>query len=258
MNGIRPDNTYEEDYTVPSYMADRSFHLRPSSFMDMAQEIAHSAASHFHFGWDDLQLHHTAWVISRMHFKFIRPPKWRDDVALFTWHKCIDGPFYIRDFELRPQGDLNFEDSSGALITCTSSWIVMNMQTRAFARDEEIMRMVPESTQCHRDAIEEHCKKVVPPKDAERFASHKIMYSDVDFLGHTNNARYIAWSMDSIGYEITSEHQVKDVRINFNKETKPGDEVELFRSHIKTEGQDTWFIEGKLDGKSCFCTQIDF
>ena len=116
------------------------------------------------------------------------------------------------------------------------------------------MRMVPESTQCHRDAIEEHCKKVVPPKDAERFASHKIMYSDVDFLGHTNNARYIAWSMDSIGYEITSEHQVKDVRINFNKETKVGDQVELFR----LKDGNVWYVEGRLDGKSCFTVRMEF
>ena len=75
---------------VPCYHTDASFYLKPAAFMDMAQEIAYWAAHELGFGYDDLHVHHTAWVLSRMHFHFEKLPKWRDDVSLYTWHNNTD------------------------------------------------------------------------------------------------------------------------------------------------------------------------
>lgn len=240
-----------QDICVPCYDTDASFYLKPAAFMDMAQEIAYWAAHELGFGYDDLHVHHTAWVLSRMHFHFGNPPRWRDSVTLYTWHKGADGLFYLRDFFLQdPQGN--------RLVTCTSSWVVIDEQTRRLVRPDELQDLL--STGGVDDAIPERAPKVTMPRGAEpEFAGeHTVMYSDVDIISHTNNARYMVWAMDCIDYETVSARRVRDVYINFNKETTPGTTVQLFRLKTEEDGATVWYVEGRLDGKSAFCVKMVF
>lgn len=254
------DNRYSTDITVPCYDTDAAFRMKPAAFMDHAQEMAYLAAQALHFGYDDLKVHHTAWVLSRMRIDFVNPPKWTDETTLYTWHKGLDGLLFLRDFELRRKGDTDFHDKSKALVACTSSWIVMNTETRRLVRSDEVLDMVPAHTQCEDDAIKTPCGKVVMPKNvpAEEVGVRVPAYSDIDVLGHTNNARYIVWAMDCIDYDEVASAPVKSVSINFIKETKPGETVRLFRSKVENDGCKSYFIEGKIEDKPCFCARIDF
>ena len=240
-----------QDICVPCYDTDASFYLKPAAFMDMAQEIAYWAAQELGFGYDDLHVHHVAWVLSRMHFHFENPPQWRDNVTLFTWHKGADGLFYLRDFFL--------QDADGnRLVTCTSSWVVIDERTRRLVRPEELQDKL--STGDVDDAIAERAPKVVMPRVAkpEPAGEHTVVYSDVDIIGHTNNARYMVWAMDSIDYETASACRVKDVYINFNKETTPGTSVQLYRLKTEEDGALVWYVEGRVEGKSAFCVKMVF
>ena len=246
-----------QDICVPCYDTDASFYLKPASFMDMAQEIAYWAAQGLGFGYDDLHVHHVAWVLSRMHFHFENPPKWRDNVTLYTWHKGADGLFYLRDFFL--------QDADGnRLVTCTSSWVVIDERTRRLVRPEELQDKL--STGDVDDAIAERAPKVAMPRvvrqahqpEPEPAGEHTVVYSDVDIIGHTNNARYMVWAMDCIDYETVSGRRVRDAYINFNKETTPGTTVQLFRLKTEEDGAMVWHVEGRVDGKSAFCVKLVF
>ena len=254
------ENRFSTDMTIPCYDTDASFRLKPAAFMDHAQEMAYLAAQALHFGYDDLQKHHTAWVLSRMRIDFPDPPKWTDETTLYTWHKGLDGLFFLRDFELRRRGDTDLADKSKALVLCTSSWIVMNVQTRRLVRSEEVLDMVPTATQCPDSAIQFPCGKITMPKNipVEEVGCHKVAYSDIDVNGHTNNARYVVWAMDSIDYAEVSGGPVKSVSINFIKETKPGEVVRIFRCREELDGRRTYYIEGMIEDKPCFCARIDF
>lgn len=250
-DNLTPENKYEQMLTIPCYATDASFFLKPASFMDYMQEIAYLAATRLHFGYDELQELHTAWVLSRMHFKFDNPPKWRDTVRLRTWHKGLDGLMFLRDFRM-----LDMEGRE--LLTATTSWLVINTETRRLVRSDEILDIVPASTQCRDDAIEESAPKVVIPKylEKEKVAEHVVTYSDVDIIGHTNNARYMVWAMDCLDYAETVSDHVKEVWINFNKETKPGETVEIFKARTEEDGSVFYYVEGLIDGKSAFCVRI--
>ncbi|MBQ5438031.1 MAG: hypothetical protein IIU34_00155, partial [Bacteroidales bacterium] len=76
----------------------------------------------------------------------------------------------------------------------------------------------------------------------------------VDIIGHTNNAKYVVWAMDCLPFDYLAAHRVSDIRINFNKETRPGDAVALFRAPV--EGG--WVVEGRLGDASSFCVEILF
>ena len=237
--------------------------LKPASFMDLAQEAANIHANILGFGYDRLIETRTAWVLSRMHIEFVRHPRWNEKVELSTWHKGPERLFYIRDF-------LMTGADGEVLVKATTSWLVLNIDTRRIVRSAEI------STEdiCLENAIEKSCGKVQIPSACEKvyIGDHIVSYSDVDLNGHTNNAMYLVWAMDAVGFAETSASPLKEVRINFNHETKPGEKVSLYRCMVGTEGQENtedkaetshregavYYIEGEVDGHSAFCAELRF
>lgn len=239
-------NIFRQDLCIPCYQTDSKMALKPAAFMDLAQEIAYWAAEALGFGYDSLHVHHTAWVLSRLHIHFDDAPHWRDDVSLYTWHKGADGLFYLRDFELK--------DKAGkSLVKATSSWVVIDEQTRRLVRPEDLQERLKLEDWPAVHAIREPAPKVVMPHESEPAGEHGVSYADIDMIGHTNNARYVVWAMDCLPPEVTGK-PLKDLCINFNRETKRGEQVEL----VRTKEEEAWYVEGRVDGKSCFTVKMEF
>jgi acyl-ACP thioesterase len=218
--------------------------------MNYAQEMANRHAVILGFGYDDLIVSKTAWVLSRMHIRFVKAPLWRDKVTLTTWHKGLNRLFFLRDFQMR-------DEHGNVCVEATTSWIVLNLETRRFVRDPKLM---DEGTTCSENAIELPADKVVMPKDVEPtfIMDHIVSYSDVDMLEHTNNAMYMHWAMDAVPYEITSQRPLKEVTINFNRETRSGEKVSVYRIMQDTEDCLKVYVEGKVEGASSFCIEMIF
>lgn len=246
---ITPESKVVLRQAIRCYDVDGAMRLKPAAFMDLAQEMAYIAADLMHFGYDELQQEGKAWVLSRMHFTFVDVPVWRDEVEIQTWHKGPSGPFYLRDFRIN---DLQ----GNAKVLGTSSWVILDVRERRMCRTSEVTEMIPESTVCHDFAIEAPAEKVAMPRgiQPEAVASHKVGYADVDLLGHTNNARYVVWAMECIDYELVASRPIKDLWVNFNHETRAGEEVTLFRH----QEEDTYFVEGKVEDRQAFCVKIQF
>lgn len=234
---------FQELY-VPCYQTDQRGLLKPSGFMDMAQEIAYWAAEALGFGYDNLQIHHTAWVMARMHVRFLRPVRWRDCVTLSTWHKGSSSLLFLRDFMMR--------DASGqTAIAATSSWVVIDERTRRMVRPEDLQQFMYVEKVGH--AIEEPAPKIILPKEMELVGEHTVTNTEIDINAHTNNAYYVVWAMGCLSTEATSR-PLKDLYINFIKETTDGDCVKLYRHCSDND----WYVEGRLDGKACFSVQLSY
>lgn len=241
---------FVQNFVIPCYDTDAAWRLKPSAFMNLAQEAAGQHAVYLGFGYDDLIVSNTAWILSRLNIKFLDTPLWRDEITLTTWHKGLNRLFYIRDFVLT--------DKDGKeRVKATTSWLVMNLENRRLVRDPKLVDM---DGICTYDAIETPADKVQMPKDieAEYVMDHRVSYSDVDTNGHTNNAMYMQWAMDTVEYEIASTRPVKEVTINFNHETKAGDKVVLFKAVKESDGERHVFVEGRVADASAFCVEIVF
>lgn len=241
---------YTEKHTIPCYDTDAAWRLKPTSFMNMAQEAAGRHAVYLGFGYDDLIKTNTAWILSRVHVEFIDTPKWREEITLNTWHKGLNRLFFLRDFVLT-------DNEGREKVKATTSWLVLNLETRRLVRDPKLME---DGTICTENALETPADKVQMPKDVEPelVRTHHVSYSDIDTNGHTNNAMYMQWSMNSVGYDITSTRPVKEFTINFNHETKAGDYVEIYRASVEKEDGLHVYVEGKVDGQSSYCVEIVF
>lgn len=236
--------------SIPSYDVDVAQLLKASSFMELAQEAANLHADILGFGYDSLMRTRTAWVLSRIHIHFSRHPRWREETDFSTWHKGARGLFYLRDFLMT--------DSEGeTLVSATSSWLVLNIDTRRIVRDSGVCT----EDICLDNAIGEPCGKVQFPSDLEKELAcvHTVSYSDVDMNGHTNNTMYLVWAMDAAGYDLVSTRPVHDVRINFSHETRPGEAVSIYRAERKLDGGGTvCHIEGEIDGRQAFSAELEF
>jgi acyl-ACP thioesterase len=128
---------------------------------------------------------------------------------------------------------------------------VIDARTRRLVRPEDLPHLLETGEVEH--AIAEPAPKIQLPKGAEPqpAGEHRVAFSDIDLIGHTNNVRYVVWAMDCLPYEEACK-SVKDLYINFNKETKEGETVQLFR----LQTPDGWYVEGRVDGKACFVVQI--
>ena len=218
--------------------------------MDLAQEAAGLHAVELGFGYEDLIKNNTAWILSRVNIKFVDTPLWRDDVTLTTWHKGANRLFFLRDF-------IMIDKDGKERVKATTSWLVLNLETRRLVRDPMLME---EGTVCTENVVENPADKVQMPKDvpAELVLEHVVAYSDVDMNNHTNNAKYMQWAMDAVDYETASTKAVKEVTINFNHETKSGDVVSIYRACVEKEDGFHVYVEGKVEETSSFCVEIIF
>ena len=241
---------YTQNFHIPCYNTDAAWRLKPAAFMDLAQEAAGLHAVELGFGYEDLIKNNTAWILSRVNIKFVDTPLWRDDVTLTTWHKGANRLFFLRDFIMT--------DKEGKeRVKATTSWLVLNLESRRLVRDPMLME---EGTVCTENVIETPADKVQMPKDvpAELVLEHAVAYSDVDMNNHTNNAMYMQWAMDAVDYETASTKAVKEITINFNRETKAGDVVAIYRACVEKEDGLHVFVEGKVEDASSFCVEIIF
>lgn len=243
-------NKYTKQLTVLSSETDCNKNLKVYSYLCNTQELANDHAIKLGFGYDKLIENNCAWVLSRLKTKFITTPKWRDNYSITTWHKGMQGLFSMRDFVTTFDSD----PTTPAIIG-TSSWLIMDLNTRRLLRAEHVLGEDIFTTAHKEDAIAEPCGKLIFPKDMEKTTSHKIVLSDIDMNLHTNNAKYMEWAFDVLPADITLKREVDEFQINFNKESKIGETIDFY---VASPDPDTYMVEGKRESDSIFQTIIKF
>ena len=239
-------NSYTKEILVEWHNCNIRGELRPSAFLNHTQEIAGLHANILGFGYKDLIKENQVWVLSRVKVKYLLYPKWGDTLTLETWHKGMLSLFGLRDFVLH--------DSLGRrAVVATTSWLIMNTRTRRIDRstifnsEAYIMSRNNDS-----NAIEEPCGRIrrLPQMDYAR--RHTVLYSDVDMIGHTNNAKYIEWITDSIEVEFLKCHRISEFQINFNAETRIGEQIDIYKKEATGESGRTLFFEGRRGDETVF------
>ena len=105
-------------------------------------------------------------------------------------------------------------------------------------------------------AIEEPAERILLPKDfpLEAVAEHRVIYSDLDCNGHTNNAKYTVWAMDCLPGDLVRNHDIKEITINFNHEAMFGETVTLYHA-LKDNAH---IVEGRSGDTQIFISKLIF
>ena len=241
------EDILSRELRIPCFMFDCAARLRPAAFMDIAQELAALGSERCGFADGDLAPHGLVWILARMSVRFDRIPLRLDTVTAQTWHRGLDGPFFVRDYRL-----LAADGTPAA--SSTSSWIIMDMRTRRIVRGDRIADLIPSDPEFDIAALPELSPRLYAP-DKSSFVDageRLVLYSDLDYNGHVNNARYTVWALDALPLELVSSHTVRSIDVNFNREVLPGSTVKL--SLCEADGY--YYVEGRSEGYQNFLVRI--
>ncbi len=246
---MMPDK-YQEEYIIPSYFLDCNDRLRPSSFFDIAQELGVRGAMQIGVPDTVLRGRNLCWILLRnaMHCDVL--PGREEKVTLQTWHSGVRGPISTRDY-------LVLDADGKVMISATSSWALMDIETRSLAKPERIFDLISPEPQNAARALQPDAPKIILPRDceAEEAGTHVATYSDLDYNNHANNGKYPHWAMDCLPVEVATKQKVTDFYINYNREVRLGETVKLIRAQ-SPDG--SWYVEGLVDGLQSFICRIVF
>ena len=187
---------------------------------DMFTEFANIATAHaLSFGgWDTQYKDQYGWIIAKMRVKVHQPIRFDEEVTLRTWITMGSAVVHPRQYEV--------VDSDGnVLVEATSNWTLIDLVRRRISIPKRVGLTFPEEI-CKPGSIE--IETNFDDEEGYEFVEKRqVRYGDLDVNGHLNNAKYIEWVCDCIGYDVFKEYFVEDISIQFKKETGPNEVLVL-------------------------------
>jgi medium-chain acyl-[acyl-carrier-protein] hydrolase len=232
------NNVFTANFKVRFYEGDINGFLKPVTLLNYLQDTASSHSSSQGYSVNDLRGRNATWVLSRYHIRIDRYPSIGEDISVTTWRAAIDGLFVIRDFEISDAG-------GNALGAATSSWVLLDLETRRPVRVETVIPDLPVTG--HRSLKVDFA----PLPKLEKWGTElpfRVATQDLDLNGHVNHTIYAGWALESVPPAISLASFPHEIEIVYKAEAVQGDFV-LSRS--SQAGPDTFhhqIVRGS-DGK---------
>ncbi len=185
-------------------------------------------------------------LVSRLSFRFHRMPRENEAIVLKTCEEKSEALQLVRSYE--------FESMDGeSLISGLGGWVVVRPADHKIVPTKMFQLRPAVDLQTEHDCLK--YGKIAHPDDSalSLFDERVIKYSDLDGNGHTNNARYGAFIADALP-ENLRHVAFKDFRLNYAKEAKLGQKVQVF-GNVNEETK-RLFLVGKTDDGVSFEAEL--
>ncbi|WP_461183152.1 acyl-[acyl-carrier-protein] thioesterase [Virgibacillus kimchii] len=238
---MEPVTLFKKNYHVELSDADFKKNLKLSTLFNYFQDVASDAATNLGAGINKLQTSHgVAWILMRIRVDITRLPQWGEEIVIETWPLEPKRLEFERDFLVKDQnGDI--------IIRSISSWVIMDLEERKLKRSESIGLTYPVNIE--ERAIDGKLGRPRKNGPLETVYKRMIGYSDVDFNGHLNNAKYVDFLLDCFPIETHMKSRVKSLEVNFVNEVLPGETIVLLKDTSKMD-ENRYYIEGKNENSS--------
>lgn len=231
-----------EKIIISSNDIDANLNLRLAAFFRIMQDVIMHDSEEHGFGSSDLMKINVLWVITRVQVEIHRMPKYQEEVIAKTYAGKDMKIYYPRYFRL--------ESKSGELLVNLSSvWVLIDKETRKPLWNCPFQEKLYENHLPDELPLPGKVEQV----PTELIEKRKIHYSDVDLNNHLNNTRYIELLSDVHSSEDHLRHPIKKLTINYLKEIKENQIVEVSSNFDNPE-----IIEVKSDGVTNFVAEIEY
>jgi acyl-ACP thioesterase len=206
----------QQDWDINFLQCYPSGHLKYTDLCNILQLTAGLHAELGGISFTDMQVHHQAWVLSRIRVEIKRLPKWKDTVTVKTWINSLENSRSIRCLEVYI-GDEK-------IIGCETFWAVFNTKTRR-----------PESLALPHEHFEKYPNRatILPfskidfQQEMRQNATHTVKFSDLDIVNHANSVKYLEWCLDSVDLNIILNQKIDSFEMNYLKEVSLNDTVAI-------------------------------
>jgi len=215
---------WRENVEVRFGSVDQSNRLTIGSVFSFFQEAAISHAADLGVGLDALEHSRQAWILSRLSLFVKRRPFFGETVQVSSWPRKGEKLFALRDYEI--------QDSTGAaVVRGRAGWLIIDIDKRRPLRIEPILQLLPPNDGI--DAFPAGPAGLNSRENLFKKMERTALYSDIDYFGHVNNARYIQWILDATDTDLlTAADQIR-LDINYVSEVKPGEAVEIWTAPLE-------------------------
>ncbi|MDP4109394.1 MAG: thioesterase [Bacillota bacterium] len=243
------ENTMYElikDYEAGAGQTDCFGMLRPSALIEFMQDAATLHADSLGVSRENLMLNNGVfWLMARQRYFLSRPVISKEKVTVSTWHRKTAGYIWYRDFSFC----INGETVGGA----NSIWIAADCVTHKMVDLSAAVGKLRSEHPVKNTGPE--VKKVKLPHDMKSSGSHRVCYTDLDINGHLNNVKAADVICNVLNlHERMSGGYISELQIDYLKESRPCDEIELFTS----DGEDAAYVSGVCRGEQRFEARMVF
>ena len=230
---------FQRTFSVNTYDCDFEGRWKPTAFFQVMSESAANHADLLGVGYKAMLEVGYFWVLSRFKVRFLKYPQMGDLVHLKTWPKTIQQKlFYVRDYEL-------FDQSEEPVALATSAWLVLDAKSRRLVPPASLPGLkLPSNPEAF--ALDEPLEKLKMDEDGEVKIRQTASYSAIDLVGHVNNTRYIDLICDSVDIAHYQTQEFDSLQINFDKEVRLGEEVEVRETLLQEEPMQLGFVGNNL------------
>lgn len=235
------DLTFFKEMKLSFSQCDATYKMSWNEILRFTSDNAGEDFSMRGMDWPFLQSKGIVLIVSRISFHVIKMPVADQLITLRTWESAAMGPLCTRNYEI-------FDTSTKEpLIKGQSLWTILDLNNKKIIPAKNYpYRPAPTNT-VEFEGIK--CGKIPAPETMEILGTRKVVFSDLDSNGHTNNAKYINFAIDVLPEEFQRK-QICDMRLNYSKEAMLGQEIELKGYYDATASKYTVF--GLVEGSSSF------
>jgi medium-chain acyl-[acyl-carrier-protein] hydrolase len=212
---MEQNGVWQEAFKVYAYMTDKHHHLTLFSIANCLQEVAGNHAASHGLGFVGMQERGLYWVLNRLKINILRSVMSGETVTIRTWVSEMK-PFSHRHFEVL--------DADGVVVTMAYAvWIPIDATTHRPKRFEtnELLTVKTGSEMTEPEKLRDF------EGNWRRCADRPVLFSDLDSIGHVNNAKYVGWIMDDFKKDY-EKFECKSLIINYSGEVFLNERVEIF------------------------------
>jgi acyl-ACP thioesterase len=228
---------------------DPSGGITPFQVFDYFQKAAACHAEDLEVGRRALASRALVWILSRMSISIERRLKLDEDAELRTWPRGFEKLFAVRDYDM-------IDAEGKACIRGRSFWLLLDTENRRPLPPARMGIALP----CNDglDALPVSARGICEAPGLALSGQRAVCYSDIDFNGHVNNARYVQWIQDSLPDTVLCGAKTMRLDINYLSELKAGERVELWTAPLapSLESSFSRAIEGRKGDGAVFRAEL--
>ena len=225
---------WQEEFKVRAYEAGLDGRVTMQSICNYLQEASANHAFAMNVAMDQMLKMNLLWVLSRLHIRLEKYPKWNEIITVETWPSEKSRMFGIRDFRIKTEAD-------GLIGVGTSSWMVIDFKERRAAHLPDFL----EEFQNHEQprALADPFDRLPEINEGREVIQKdfKVRRGDLDMNNHVNSVHYIAWALEIVPPDLWKSHSLRELEINYRSECTLGDQVHS-RGQCTSEGSEQYYI----------------
>ena len=227
---------YHKEYPVHTYETDARGLARPIALLNYLQDAAGDHAGRLGLSVVDLFKRNMTWVLSRYHVLIHRYPALGARLEVVTWPSGKHGYFAIRDFEA--------SDGAGPVISATSSWMVIGLETKQVVKVEDV---VGPRYAVEKRALDDPFASLPVLSARESELRFRVETAHLDWNRHVNNAVYVQWALEGVPPDVLMRRRPMELEVSYRAEALYGDEVLSVAQRVPEGESGTAFLHQILN-----------